>query len=93
MTTAAVFLAGMTTMGFLAAALFFMSFWRRTADRLFLTFGVAFFLLAVNQAAIALSSSPREEQIFVYALRIAAFGLLIAAIVGKNVGSGRSGPS
>ena len=94
MSIAAIFLSGMTTMGFMVASLFFLNFWRRTRDRLFATFGVAFFLLAINQAVIFLSSVPREEQIWVYALRITAFGLLIAAIIGKNVGGGsRSGPT
>ena len=93
MTATAVFLAGMTTMGFIVASIFFMSFWRRTHDKLFATFGIAFFLLAINQAAIALSGSPRDEQLFAYALRIAAFGLLISAIIGKNIGGGRSDPN
>ena len=93
MSAMAIFLSGMTTMGFMIASLFFLNFWRRTRDQLFATFGIAFFLLAANQVAIALSSSPRDEQLWVYALRIAAFGLLIAAIIRKNVGGGRSGPS
>lgn len=91
MTATAVFLAGMTTMGFIVAAIFFMSFWRRTRDGLFMTFGIAFFLLAINQGAIALSGGPRDEQLFAYALRIVAFGLLISAIMGKNIGGGGSG--
>jgi len=89
----AIFLSGMTTMGFVVASVFFMKFWRRTRDPLFATFGTAFFLLAINQAAIALSSIPTEEQIWIYALRITAFGLLISAIIRKNVGGGRSGPA
>ncbi len=39
-------LYGMITMGFLIAALFFVRFWRRTADPLFATFALAFVLLA-----------------------------------------------
>lgn len=56
-----------------------------------MTFGIAFFLLAINQGAIALSGGPRDEQLFAYALRIVAFGLLISAIMGKNIGGGGSG--
>jgi hypothetical protein len=79
------FLAGMITMGFVVAALFFFRFWRRTRDLLFATFGAAFLLLAVNQAVVALALLPREEQPYAYLLRLLAFALLIVAIVRKNV--------
>jgi hypothetical protein len=78
-------LAGMVTMGFLIAALFFVRFWRRTGDPLFATFAVAFVLLAVNQALIGFSSLPSEGHSLLYLPRLAAFALLIAAIVWKNV--------
>ena len=44
------FLPGAVTLGFVVAALFFLRFWRRTSERLFLAFAVAFLLLALNQA-------------------------------------------
>ena len=56
------FLAGAIAMGFAVAALFFLRFWRRTRDVLFLAFAAAFALLAANHALIALSGAPREEQ-------------------------------
>jgi hypothetical protein len=84
------FLAGMVTMGFLVASLFFVRFWRRTHDVLFLVFGISFALLALNQALVALGGIPREDQSWVYLIRLAAFGLLIAAIVGKNFQRRRS---
>ena len=43
------FLSGAVTIGYVLAALFFVRFWRRTADRLFLAFAIAFGLLALNQ--------------------------------------------
>jgi len=92
MSATVIFLSGMTTMGFVVAALFFLNFWRRTQERLFAVFGLSFLLLAINQAAVALSGIPRGEQAWMYGLRIAAFGLLIAAIVGKNAGNGKPGP-
>jgi hypothetical protein len=85
------FLAGMITMGFLVAGLFFIRFWWRTRDSLFIAFGCAFVLLALNQAVVALALLPREEQPYVYLLRLVAFGLLIVAIVRKNMGT--RGPS
>ena len=79
------FLTGMITMGHLVASLFFLRFWRRTGDWLFIAFGVAFLLFAVNQGLVALSGLPREEQSWIYLLRLAGFGLLVVAIIGKNV--------
>jgi hypothetical protein len=81
------FLMGANTLGFLAAAVFFLRFWRRTRDSLFIAFSTAFFLLAANQALVALSGIPREEQSPFYLLRLAAFSLLIIAIVRKNMTS------
>ena len=43
------YLSGAVTMGFVVAAIFFLRFWRRTSDRLFLSFALAFALLALNQ--------------------------------------------
>lgn len=47
------FLAGAVTFGFSVASVFFLRFWRKTADRLFLAFSAAFGLLAVNQVLAA----------------------------------------
>jgi len=81
------FLAGVVTMGFLVAALFFLRFWHRTKDGLFAAFAGAFALLAINQALAYLIDLGREEVGWVWLLRIAAFLLIIVAIVGKNLGA------
>jgi hypothetical protein len=86
-------LNGMVTMGFLIAALFFLRFWRRTQDGLFVIFAIAFVLLALNQILIGLSVVPREDQSLLYLLRLAAFALLIVAIVRKNFVGKSSGSS
>ncbi len=78
------FLSGAVTMGFLAAGLFFLRFWRRTRDGLFLAFAMAFWLLGLNQALIALTDIPVEERSPLYLLRLAAFGLIIVSIWRKN---------
>jgi Family of unknown function (DUF5985) len=83
--TVSAFLSGATTAGFLVASLFFFSFWRRTSDSLFGVFGFAFLLLAANQALITLAGIPEEHRSWIYLLRLAAFGLLIFAIVRKNL--------
>jgi hypothetical protein len=83
------FLSGLVTMGFLIAAMFFFRFWKRTKDILFATFGFAFLLLALNQALIGLSDVTGEGRSLLFLPRLAAFTLLIAAIVGKNLGGSR----
>ena len=77
--------SGAITMGYLVAGLFFLRFWFRTRDGLFAAFAAAFWLLALNQAVTALSGVPREELSWVYLLRVAAFSLIIVAVVRKNV--------
>ncbi|OHB30854.1 MAG: hypothetical protein A2790_09300 [Phenylobacterium sp. RIFCSPHIGHO2_01_FULL_69_31] len=82
----AAFAAGALTLGLLAVGLFFLKFWRRTGDRLFLAFAVAFALLALNQAVPTLARIPSENQGYVYLLRLGAFLLIIAAVLRKNFG-------
>lgn len=85
------FASGLITMGHLVAGLFFLRFWWRTSDMLFLSFALAFWLFALSQALVALSGLPREEQSWFYLLRLAGFGLIIAAIIAKNFGAPRRG--
>jgi hypothetical protein len=47
-------------------------------------FAVAFWLLALSQALLVLLSIPLEEWSWVFLLRLAAFTLIIAAVVAKN---------
>jgi hypothetical protein len=79
------FISGIITMGYLIAGVFFLRFWARTGDLLFMIFASAFWLLALNQAVLAVEDIPREEQSWVYLLRLAAFVLIIVAIVSKNL--------
>lgn len=78
------FLYGAVTFGFLIAALFFLRFWTRTRDGLFLAFSVAFLLLGAVQAILALGDIPVEERSWVYTIRLAAFLLILLAIARKN---------
>jgi len=80
------FFSGMIAMGFAVCAVFFLRFWRRTRDSLFLVFSIAFLLLALNQALTTLLGLPLEERSWLYLLRLAAFLIIIAAIVRKNIG-------
>jgi hypothetical protein len=78
------FFAGMITMGYLVASAFFLRFWVRTSDGLFIAFSVSFLLLAISSALTSLLSLPFEERSWLYLIRLSAFLLLIAAILGKN---------
>lgn len=82
--TSTPFLAGMIAMGHLLAGLFFLRFWRRTGDGLFLAFAGAFWLLGLNQALLGLSGAPPEDQGAYYLLRLAGFVLIVVAIAAKN---------
>ena len=79
------FLSGAVSMGFLVCSLFFLRFWRGTKDELFLAFAVAFFLLSIGQAVLTLTGIPVEERSWLYLFRLAAFLLIILAIVRKSV--------
>ena len=80
------FLSGAVTIGYVLAALFFVRFWRRTADRLFLAFAIAFTLLALNQGfAQALDVYNEPSNGFIYALRVLGFLLILVAILDKNL--------
>ena len=83
------YLAGAVTLGFFVAGAFFLRFWRRTGDRLFLAFAAAFALLAVNQALAALLGAGDERTPYTYVLRVLGFVLILYAIVDKNLSSGR----
>lgn len=80
------FVTGAITMGHAIAGLFFLRFWARTGDRLFLSFAAAFSLMAVNQALLAFSGDVQEEQSWIYLIRLAAFILIIIAVLRKNIG-------
>jgi hypothetical protein len=84
MSMVATFLAGAIVAGFAAAGLFFLKFWRRTHDQLFLAFTGAFWLLGLGQALLTFSNVPLEERSWLYLLRLAAFVLILAAIWRKN---------
>ena len=78
------FLSGAVAFGFLVAGLFFLRFWSRTRDTLFLWFALAFWLLGAGQSILALTAIPVEERSSVYLIRLLAFSLILFAIFRKN---------
>ena len=79
------YLGGLISMGFIVASVFFLRFWSKTRDSLFLVFALAFVLFALNQALISLGIFPRDQQSAIYLLRLAGYGLIIFAIIRKNM--------
>ena len=82
--TPAIVISGAIIMGYAVAAVFFLKFWRRTRDFLFLAFATAFMLMAMTPLLTTLLDVPREEQSPFYLLRLLAFMIIIVAIVRKS---------
>lgn len=78
------FLSGAISLGFFVCGLFFLRFWRRTRDPLFMSFAAAFALLGLGQALVALAGIPTEQGAPIYLFRLVAFAVIIFAIVQKN---------
>jgi hypothetical protein len=83
------FYSGASALECLAAGVFFVRFWRRTGEGLFLPFAFAFWLLGANAALPTLLGRPAQAHGEVYLLRLAAFLLIILAIAVKNLKSRR----
>ena len=83
------FLAGGLTLAYLIASLYFVQFWRRTWDRLFLAFAAAFMLLALNQISVFALGVADERHTYAYVLRVVGFLLILAAIIDKNIRADR----
>jgi hypothetical protein len=76
---------GAIAMGYGVAGLFFFRFWRKSRDRLFALFALAFFVLTVNRVgSVAFAGTGGGAADHVYWVRLAAFALILVAIVDKN---------
>lgn len=87
------FVQGMSAMACIVIMLFFLHFWRRTSDRLFLIFAIAFSLMCLTRVlAVVVGGTPLDtgaaahsvEGYQVYLVRFLAFLLILAAIIDKN---------
>ena len=77
-------IAGTLLAGYAMVALFFLRFWATSRDRLFALFALAFGVLAVQHLALALTNETMEDQTVFYLLRLAAFIIIVIAIIDKN---------
>ena len=79
------FLLGATAMANAVAGLLFLRMWRESRDRLYIMFAGAFWLEALVRAALVFASDPSEADPARYLFRVVAYGMIIVAIVDKNV--------
>ena len=81
----AVFLWGFTACAAAAISVTFARYWRRSGDRFFLWFTIAFALLSAERfLALAVREGPEVRSPFLYVVRLAAFVMIIVGIVEKN---------
>ena len=78
------FLAGTISASLLVIALFFLRFWKRTRDRLFLYFAAAFVTLMIEQILRSVLAVNDDSVPAVYSVRLVAFAFIIFGIAGKN---------
>ena len=78
------FISGMIMMGYLVSGIFFLRFWRDSRDRLFALFGAAFCILALQRVGLQLSRDIPEHESLWYFVRLAAYVIIIIAIIDKN---------
>lgn len=71
--------------------LFFLRYWRKTSDGLFLCFALAFWMLGGNWFVLAFVNRD-EPQTALYSMRLLAFCLIIAGIWVKNRKASRRQP-
>lgn len=78
------FLSGAIVALHLVAALFFLKFWHRTRDWLFVAFAVAFGIEGLNRIRFLFVEHPNEGNFGIYAVRMLVFLGIVAAVVAKN---------
>lgn len=77
-------ISGALMMACLVTGLFFIRFWLKTYDRLFLIFSFSFFLLATERLVLGMIGTRNEPSPTIYLIRMAAFLLILIAIIDKN---------
>jgi len=78
------FFIGVIVIASLAAAMFFLRFWRESNDMLFLAFAIAFAIEGLNRTRFLFEGKPNEGSPSIYLVRLVAFLVILAAILWKN---------
>jgi hypothetical protein len=85
------FLPGAIVMATWVIGLLFLRFYRKSRDRLFAIFAVAFWVLSLHWLGLAIAQPSDETRHYFYLFRLVAFLLILWAIIDKNRAS-RQGP-
>jgi len=78
------FLMGVIVTGSAIAGAFFLRFWTKTRDPLFLAFAASFLMEAANRLAFLWLDNPHEGAPGIYLIRLLSYVLILVAIVNKN---------
>ena len=78
-------ITGAICMGSLVIALFFLRFWRDSGDRFFLYFAASFFIEGLHRLYSAVNDAGGEDSPLHYLIRLLAYGLILWAILEKNL--------
>ena len=78
-------LAGGIATASLIAGLFFFRFWRTTRDRFFLWFALSFLIEGVNRFSLYAIAGLNDASPIYYVIRLVAYGLILWAILEKNM--------
>ncbi|WP_313171914.1 DUF5985 family protein [Massilia oculi] len=85
-------LAGAIAMASLIIALFFLRFWRASRDRFFLYFALSFAIEGLHRVYAVLRDGGGEDSPLHYLIRLLAYGLILWAILEKNLPRKKRGP-
>lgn len=78
-------LAGGIATASLIAGLFFLRFWRTTRDRFFMYFALSFLIEGMNRFALYALAGLDDQSPIYYLIRLVAYGLILWAILDKNL--------
>lgn len=78
-------LAGAIAMASITIALFFLRFWRASGDRFFLYFALSFAIEGLHRVYAAMRDGGGEDSALHYLIRLLAYGLILWAILEKNL--------
>ncbi len=81
------FLVGVIATSSIMAGIFFLKFWKRTRDFLFLAFAIAFIIEGLDRVCVLTLARPNEGSPWIYLVHLFASGLLLFAILRKNYGT------
>lgn len=78
-------MTGAIAMASAVIAVFFLRFWRASRDRFFLYFALSFAIEGVHRVVAALLFQDNEDTPLHYLVRLLAYGLILWAILEKNL--------